>query len=112
MRKILLCLSLSAPLLPSKADEPLPRDVQRFVDRREGCDHMRGEMPDPSEKQRTQEVNREIQKLCKGTDNELARLKKKYAKSPSLTRRLDAFEPDIEAGQAPVSRNQPGRDPE
>lgn len=40
MRKMLLCLSLLMPVLSSLADELLPREVQRFIDRREGCDHI------------------------------------------------------------------------
>jgi hypothetical protein len=90
------------PLFPVVASEALPRDVQRFVDKREGCDHMRGEIPEPGDKRRMQEVNREIQKLCKGTDKELAQLKKKYAKHPSVLQRLDEFEPDIEAPRCPL----------
>lgn len=91
MRKMLLCRPLLVPVLSSLADELLPPEVQRFIDRREGCDHMRGEMPGPGEKQRGREMNREIQKLCNGTDKGLARLKKQYAKNPSLMQRLDDY---------------------
>ena len=94
MRTSLLCLSVLMPVAPALADEPLPSDVQRFIDRREGCDHMRGEVPEHGEKQRMREVNREIEKLCKGTDKKLAQLKKKYAMNLSVMRRLDEFEPD------------------
>lgn len=45
----------------------------------EGCDHFQGEIPDPSDKQRMREVNREIRKLCTGKDKKLAQLKRKYA---------------------------------
>lgn len=103
MKKVMLCLSLLIPL-SSLADASLPRDVQRFVDKREGCDHMRGEIPDPSEKRRMRDVNREIQKLCRGTDKELARLKKKYATNPSVTRRLGEFESGIEESVPSASR--------
>jgi hypothetical protein len=96
-------------LFPALASEALPRDVQRFVDKREGCDHMRGEIPEPSDKRRMQEVNREIQKLCKGTDKELVQLKNKYAKNPSVMHRLDEFESGIEAAQAPASQGGAGR---
>ena len=107
MRKMLLCLSLLMPVLSSLADELLPREVQRFIDRREGCDHMRGEMPGPGT-QRAREVSREIQKLCNGTDKEVARLKKKYAKNPSVMQRLDEFESAIEAGPVRASRSGAG----
>ena len=108
MKKIILCLSLLGALSPSLANESLPRDVQRFIDKREGCDHMRGEIPDQSEKERRREVDREIQKLCKGTDKDLAQLKKKYAKNASVMRCLDEFEPAIEAVQVPVPRSRAG----
>jgi hypothetical protein len=105
MKKVMLCLSLSLsmPLL-SLADEALPREVQRYVDKREGCDHMRGEIPDPNEKRRMRDVSREIQKLCRGTDRELARLKKKYATNPSVIRRLGEFESTIEEVAPSASR--------
>jgi hypothetical protein len=104
MKKMMLCLSMLMLPLMSLADESLPREVQRYVDKREGCDHMRGEIPEPGEKQRMREVSREIQRLCKGTDKELARLKRKYAKSPSVMRRLGEFEPGIEEVVPSVSR--------
>jgi len=103
MRKLIFALSLSLTLSPVRAGEPIPHDVQNFIDRREGCDHMRGEIPAPGDKRRMREVNREIQKLCKGTDKDLAQLKKKYAKTPAVMQRLDEFEPAIEAAQVPVS---------
>lgn len=97
MKNIIVCLALLATALPALADNALPRDVQKFVDRREGCDHMRGEIPDPGEKQRMKEVTREIEKLCKGTDKQLAQLKKKYASNRPVMQRLNEFEQGIEA---------------
>lgn len=103
MRKTLFCLLLSMPLVPLLADEPFPGEVQRFIARREGCDHMRGEMPDPSETRRMRDVSREIKKLCKGTDEELARLKRKYVRSPSVMRRLIEFESCVEESREYVT---------
>lgn len=102
MKNILLglCLLMSVSSLP--ASEPLPGDVQRFIDRREGCDHMRGEMPTPGGKRWMRQMRQEIKKLCEGTDEELARLKKKYAMKKSVLRRLDEFEPGIEAARTDV----------
>jgi len=108
MRTSLLCLSLLMPVAPSLADEPRPSDVQRFIDRREGCDHMRGEVPEHGEKQRMREVNREIEKLCKGTDKKLVQLKKKHAMNLSVMRRLDAFEPGLEVIPKRVSVSRTG----
>lgn len=108
MKKMMLCLSLSMPLLSSLAAETLPPDVRHVADMREGCDHMRGEIPDPSDKQRMREVNREIRKLCKGTDEQLAPLKKKYAKNSDVMRRLDEFDPAIEQVSPPGKSSTPG----
>lgn len=88
----------------------MPGGVQHFVDRLEGCDHIRGEIPDLNEKRRMREVNREIQKLCKGTDKELARLKKRYAKNPSVIERLAEFESGIAAVPVPAFHIRAGAD--
>lgn len=103
MKRTLVCLALLTSTLPVLAAGPLPSDVKKFVDRREGCDHMRGELPYPSEKQRMKEVNREIERLCKGTDDQLAQLKRKYASNGPVMQRLKEFEVVIEAGSAAPS---------
>lgn len=89
--------------LPLMAGEVLPKDVEKFVARRESCDHFRGEIPEPGEERRMREVNREIRKWCKGTDQSLARLKKKYAANKAIMHQLEDFEPNIEATQASSS---------
>jgi hypothetical protein len=45
------------------------------------------------------EVNRELRRLCAGTDKQLARLKKKYADEPQIMPTLNEFEPEIESAQ-------------
>ncbi|MDK6080517.1 hypothetical protein QPM04_26270, partial [Massilia varians] len=50
------------------AEVRLPADVAKYVEQREGCDHFRGEIPNPPDEQRMKEVEREIRKLCTGTD--------------------------------------------
>lgn len=109
MKMAILCLLLSIPFLSSLATETLPPDVRNYVDKREGCDHMRGEIPDPSDKQRMRAVNREIRKLCKGTDEKLAQLKKKYAKNPYVMRRLAEFDPGIEEASPPTASGRAAR---
>lgn len=89
-------LVLSLPLL---ATETLPKEVEKFILKRESCDHFRGEIPAPGEKRRMKQVNREIRKWCEGTDKNLAQLKKKYAANAAVVDRLDELEADIEAGQ-------------
>jgi hypothetical protein len=97
-------LALLFSVLPVLSQDYLPRDVQRFVDRREGCNHMRGEIPDPTEKLRMNEVSRELRKLCGGTDKELGQLKKKYAANSTIMQILNQFEVGIELAEAPAQR--------
>lgn len=75
----------------------LPKDVRSFIKKREGCEHFRGEIPEPSEKWRMKEVARQLNALCKGTDNALAALKKKYANDAEVMSHLEAYEDLIEA---------------
>ena len=103
MRKIFLGTCVLISVFSSSAGNLLPQDVQKFIDRREGCDHMRGEIPDKSERKRMREVSREIAKLCKGTDRELAQLKKKYKANLAVMDRLNEFDSDIEMAEAPAS---------
>jgi hypothetical protein len=78
------------------AAEKLPQDVREFIDRREGCDHMRGEFPETGDEERINEVNEGILRYCKGTDAQLKFLKKKYAKNRIVMSRLVKFESEIE----------------
>jgi predicted oxidoreductase len=84
-----LCLTLFVLSLPAFA-EPLPRDVQKFVDRRVDCDHVR----------RIKELPRELGKLCTGTDKELAQLKRKYAANSTIMQILNQFDTGIETADA------------
>lgn len=74
----------------------LPKDVRSFIAKRDGCEHFRGEIPDPSEKQRMKEVVQQLNALCKGTDQALAKLRKKYAGNADVISRLHEYEDEIE----------------
>lgn len=78
------------------AENKLPIDVVKYIKQREGCDHFRGEMPDPPDEQRMKKIEREIRKLCMGTDNKLERLKRKYATNRAVLKPLNEFEEKIE----------------
>lgn len=78
------------------AQDKLPPDVVKYVEQREGCEHFRGEVPDPPDAQRMKEIERETHKLCTGTDKKLAQLKRKYAKNQAVLKRLNEFEEKIE----------------
>jgi len=90
---VTFCLGLSSV---NAAEARLPVDVARYVEQREGCEHFRGEIPDPPDKQRMKEIEREIRKLCTGTDKKLQQLKRKYAKNQAVMQRLNEFEENIE----------------
>jgi hypothetical protein len=99
MQRFLICLALAMGAFPVLAQDYLPRDVQRFVDRREGCDQVRGE------RERMNEVSRELRKLCGGSDKELGQLKRKYAANSTIMQILNQFEAGIEVvetGEAPA----------
>lgn len=95
-KKLLVSTLLALLSLPAIAQEGLPKDVEKFIAKREGCDHFRGEIPDLGEKRRMREVNREIRRLCGGTDRALAQLKRKYAMDEVVMQRLSEFDAQIE----------------
>jgi len=53
-----------------------PDDIEEFIDRREICDHYRGE--EPYDVERPKFLAEQINKTCSGTDEELRELKNKY----------------------------------
>jgi phage host-nuclease inhibitor protein Gam len=68
--------------------------VQKFVDRRVDCDHVRV----------IKDMPRELGRLCAGTDKELAQLKSKYATNSTIMQILNQFEPGIEVAQVPARK--------
>ena len=99
MKSIVLILLLATSFGPSHGDGMMPGDVEKFVSRREACDHFRGEIPGPTERARMGEVELEIRRHCTGTDKQLARLKKKYATAPQIMATLNEFDPVIEGSK-------------
>lgn len=85
---------LTACGLSSGAAVDLPRDVTRFFERRETCDHLLGE--EPYDEQRRRYLERQARKFCSGSDAELAALKVKYADDPRIAEQLKGYDTDIE----------------
>lgn len=78
----------------------LPAEVHRFLDRREICDHFRGEpvpdaVDDPAGERRRQ-IETALQQSCTGTDAELARLREAYRDRPEVTQALAGLEDRVE----------------
>ena len=73
---ILVCAAnLFAHASEKEATARLPADVAKFKERRDICDHFRGEEPYDAERRKFLEEN--LNKYCTGTDKELASLKAK-----------------------------------
>lgn len=98
MKRCFMCLALVFAALPVLSQDYLPRDVQRFVDRREGCDKLRGDRDGMNE------VGRELRKLCGSMDKELVQLKKKYAANSTIMQILNQFDVGIELADATTKR--------
>ena len=76
-----------------------PAEVQQFVQDRDLCDHLRGEIPDqqPGNEEGMNEAVAAANKACKGTDARLDALKAKYANNPQVLQKLSTYEEHIEA---------------
>jgi hypothetical protein len=72
----------------------VPKEMTKFIQRRESCDRWRGE--DGYNKERQANINRAICQACTGTDTELKRLKRKFKDRPDLQAKLNNFDPQIE----------------
>lgn len=72
----------------------MPADVRAFMARRESCDHARGE--EPYDKARARQLEQQVKRFCKGTDADLARLKRAHASQPAVMAVLGRYEADAE----------------
>jgi len=71
-----------------------PSDVTEFIERRELCDHFRGELP--YDEERAEFLSRQIKETCFGTDSTLKTLKDKYRDNKTIMNMLNRFEENIE----------------
>lgn len=90
----LLPLLLGIGLTASAAPPPLPKDVAAFMERRDACDHWRGEAGYDAE--RRKDIEWSICQSCPGTDAELAKLKGKYAGNKAVMDKLSGYETEVE----------------
>ncbi|WAC71254.1 hypothetical protein OU995_16850 [Roseateles sp. SL47] len=82
--------------MPTAQPSADPVALKAFLERREVCDHLRGEIPEPGDQEAIDEVIASINKYCDGTDAELARLKRAHGGDATVKKQLDALEPCIE----------------
>lgn len=72
------------------AASSLPPAVTRFIERREGCDHWRGEYSEDPVRRR--QIERRTRQECTGTDRELDRLRRLYRRNPAVRDALKDYE--------------------
>lgn len=94
---LLAMLSFVVPSLATAAS--LPKEVSAYIGRRNDCDHFRGEASPDTERQA--EIDRELRRLCAGSDAELARLLRLHAKNKAVRDALGVYDPDIEMDSLP-----------
>ena len=78
----------------SATKPPLPAEVVAFRERRDACDHFRGE--DPYDAKRAAFLAAEMARTCTGTDRELADLRKRFAGDSNVMAVLKNYEDRIE----------------
>ena len=91
MKRFLICLAMLLPPFCALAQDYVPRDVQRLIDLRAGC-----------------EASREARGACGVNGKELVQLKRKYAGNSTITQILNQFDAgtdtaDVAETPAPAS---------
>jgi hypothetical protein len=87
--------TLAVSLLPAFAKPALPSDVNRFAERRDNCDHFRGEEAYDADRQKF--LAKQLKALCTGTDQQLKALKLKYKKNKAVLTKLQEYDVDVES---------------
>ena len=85
--KLVFALLLSLPLLAG-AKQKLPADVAKFIDNAEMCEHFAGEWDD-NDKVRQREITQAVAQSCGAAQQQLKRLRVKYAKEPEIRKVID-----------------------
>ena len=81
--KLVLAFMLGCLPMLAGAQEKLPRDVARFVENAEMCEHFAGEWDD-HDKARQREITQAIEQSCGLAQRQWKRLAAKYAGQPAL----------------------------
>jgi len=78
----------------SAAATALPNDVANFVERRNACDHFRGE--EAYDAERGEFLRKSLKETCTGSDRKLKSLREKYRRNPAVADKLKDYENNIE----------------
>ncbi|MDX8388290.1 MAG: hypothetical protein R8M46_07140 [Ghiorsea sp.] len=90
----LLLATFFLVFIPNTWGIELPYEVVQFIEKRDSCDHFRGEYP--YDKERRVFLYKNMVELCSGTDKELADLKKKHNSNSDVMKALSVYENTIE----------------
>jgi len=72
----------------------LPSDVVAFRKRRGQCDHFRGE--EPGDEGRAAELEKMLERACRGTDAELAGMRRRYRGDTAIVAALRDYDDQVE----------------
>jgi len=95
MKQSLVVVLLGLSSLASHGQQKLPADVARFVQRRDLCDHFRGE--ELYDAERRAFLEKRMREYCTGTDAKLAALKRKYRGRFDVMAKLGEYEATVES---------------
>lgn len=82
-----------------------PQDLVVFMEQREQCDHLRGEISGDSEIDQDLSLDTQLDQYCKGIDDELTQLKNKYKNDSSIMNKLNSYESNIESNANQISND-------
>lgn len=83
---------------------PLPSEVETFIQDRDACDYFRGEPHEgnsPEQIERRAFIFESLEIYCPGTDRRLAALKKRYKNNTEVLKRLNYYEERVEGNVCP-----------
>lgn len=103
---VALTLVLAPVFANAQHAPPLPAEVAQYIERRDRCEHWRGE--EIYDKERELEVLAGLCRDCVGSDKQLAALRDKHRKNVHVTERLLRYEHKIEpmnnADRSPICK--------
>ena len=91
---LVLFFQEAALALETASSNALPAKVVTFMERRDMCDHFRGEDADDAD--RKAQINAKAIEYCTGTDKALQQLRRKYTNDPEVIFALSSYEDNIE----------------
>lgn len=94
---IVVFLLVASTICHAQEKLRLPKDVVKFVERRDACDYFRGEVVNVDDRKRLKDIIRKANSLCRGTDKQLAKLRKKYAANAAVVEGLKDYEDTVNA---------------